>query len=482
MNDLPEIKEKPLQEQDIFITEDEQICEENNLSEKVLANSTIGSILDEIDTISDKDKPERHTNSRAFPVNVFPMKIQKLINSSKETLHYDPGYYAASIMFATSVAIGNSHRIRIKGEWVDAPILYFVLVGDSGVGKTHPMKAAIEPLKLLETAEYERYKDRKKKEEEENKNFPGNSKSPGSPSTVFRQHIMNDHTLEALTEAHSVNLRGLGLYMPEITAWIDNLNRYRGKGADEQTWLSIHSGEMIKVNRKGKDPLFINDPCISVLGGIQTNILKTLSADNRGVNGFINRLLFVFPEDTTFQPFNESEIPGRMITDYKQMIYQLMGYPLEFYNSSDDQPTTTINPIILDFTPESKKLFVDWFNHNQELKNKANDTSIQGIYAKLDTCVGRIALILQMMHHACDKDQRDFIGTKAMEGAIKVIEYFRIMALNAFNIISSTPVNESPFRFVAKELRRKFPDISNREIASRLGISHTSVNDFLKRV
>ena len=79
--------------------------------------------------------------------------------------------------------------------------------------------------------------------------------------------------------------------------WFKNFNRYN-KGSEEQFWLSVWSGKAIRINRKTTEPTYITKPFISVIGTIQPGVLNDL-ADNRTENGFLDRLLFVAPENLT---------------------------------------------------------------------------------------------------------------------------------------------------------------------------------------
>ncbi len=92
-------------------------------------------------------------------------------------------------------------------------------------------------------------------------------------------------------------------------AWFKNFNRYN-KGSEEQFWLSVWSGKAIRINRKTTEPTFIAKPFISVIGTIQPAVLNEL-ADKRTENGFLDRLLFVAPENLKKEYWSETELnPG----------------------------------------------------------------------------------------------------------------------------------------------------------------------------
>ena len=88
---------------------------------------------------------------------------------------------------------------------------------------------------------------------------------------------------------------GVLLERDEFGAWVNSFDAYRGgRGGDRQDWLSLWAGKGLKVDRKGADPLFIPHPAISVVGGIQPDMLGLLRND-AGQDGFIDRILFSLP-------------------------------------------------------------------------------------------------------------------------------------------------------------------------------------------
>ena len=90
------------------------------------------------------------------------------------------------------------------------------------------------------------------------------------------------------------------VYRDELTGLVASLNQYKGgKGGDKQFWLTPWSSQDYTVNRKGKEPLRIERPFLSVIGNIPPDMLGDL-ADRRGrEDGFIDRILFAYPDPVT---------------------------------------------------------------------------------------------------------------------------------------------------------------------------------------
>ena len=80
-----------------------------------------------------------------FPIEVFPIRIQRIINSLHDCQGYPVDYVAAAILAAIAVGIGNSHLVQVKRNWLESPILYMALIGRPGANKSHPLSFAFQP-------------------------------------------------------------------------------------------------------------------------------------------------------------------------------------------------------------------------------------------------------------------------------------------------------------------------------------------------
>lgn len=91
------------------------------------------SIIDEAIDLSTR------LSGTAFPVSIFPNKIQRIIREVHECHNYPTDYIASAILTAIAVGIGNTHLAQIKQGWVESPILYMALIGRPGANKSHPL-------------------------------------------------------------------------------------------------------------------------------------------------------------------------------------------------------------------------------------------------------------------------------------------------------------------------------------------------------
>ena len=89
-------------------------------------------------------------------------------------------------------------------------------------------------------------------------------------------------------------------------------------------WLSQWSGKPINIDRKTGEPVFIPLPFISVAGTIQKGILNELAKDSRTQNGFIDRILFVIPENIQKEYWSETDLPPVVSENWKSIISSLL--------------------------------------------------------------------------------------------------------------------------------------------------------------
>jgi len=328
-----------------------------------------------------------------FPVSAFPKPVQEFILAANEYLIFPVDFLGASMLFAASVAIGNTHKVNVMNNWNEGTILYIALVGRPGSNKTHPLKSAINPILTADKKEYLQYKQFRKDYEKSIRDVNPEHEPPQKP--IFKKKIVSDFTPEALAELHSFNLRGLGVYSDELYQWIKNFNRY-SSGSATEFWLSVFSGTQIIIDRKGQEPILISEPSISVCGGIQPSILNELQKDNKGQNGFIDRLLFAFPDNLQKEIWSETEIPQAYIEKWELIINNLLNLNLNFENGE-------LKPTILDFSIFAKDILRAWQQKNTELINDTVSASLAGIYNKLEIYVIRFALIIELLTKATEK-------------------------------------------------------------------------------
>ena len=409
-----------------------------------------------------------------FPLGALPMKIQRIVREANDCYGYPVDYLAGAMLVAVGLGIGNTHFARLKGKWDESAILFMALVGSPGACKSHPLNFAIRPFTELDGAatrayikaceEYERQRELPMKERSE----------PHPVAPVCKRFLISDATPEAMLLIHSQNLRGIAMWNDELAGWFKNFNRYN-KGSDEEYWLKLFNANPSFSDRKVvKNSVYISRPFISVVGTIQNGILNELAQGSRSSNGFIDRLLFVMPNNQDKQPWSDKEPTFDIETAWANIIGRLVELPCE----TDSDGNIIAN--ILPFAPDAKARLYEWQRQNTEECNREECDALKGVYNKFDFHAIRFCLILQMARWACGEADRTGIDLLSVENAISLVDYFKSTARKVHGIISEMSLTEQQRAIIAA-----LPDCFTTEegiaVAKENGMPGRTFQDFLKR-
>lgn len=438
----------------------------------------------------DLNKPETFTNhiqdlqkevevkQSPFPVEVFPEPIQKIIRATNESLKFPIDFIGASILYAVSVSIGNTHRVEIMKGWQENAVLYVSIVGRAGTNKSHPISFALKPIEQRDNSKFQRYQKERAEYEaivklsKKEREAQGITDDPPKPQ--WEQLLVTDFTPEALTDVHKFNKRGIGVYADELASWFKNFNRYN-KGSEEQFWLSVWSGKPIRINRKTSEPTYLPLPFISVAGTIQPGVLNEL-ADNRTENGFLDRLLFVVPDNLKKEYWSENEINPITLENWENIISNLLN--LSAFQDENHNP----QPEILKFTPEAKQVLFEWQKEQTDQSNRLENETISGIIAKMEMYAVRLALILQMARYACNEGHKQAVEVEAVQGALKLVDYFKKTAIRVNSIVSNaSPLDKLPTdkQTLYTALPETFTTSEGVQLAENMEIAERTFKRFL---
>ena len=371
-------------------------------------------------------------------------QLLRLITNLSDTYQTSRDYVTASMFAATSAAVGG----RVKcydGKYTNVGCLWLVLIGRSGVNKSEPLKQLLNPLLLADAAEYKTYKAALK---EWAKNGANEAEKP-----TFKQCIIGDSTPESRYQLMERN--DLLLYSDEIRTFFDNCNRYAKSGEVSQL-LSIWDGRQFSINRKGDDPLLIESPFMSIVGTCQPSIITDILSSNQYTqSGFIQRMLFVFPNTTEISKYKEMQPDTALLGYWNELLMRLR----------EVQPTT----IFLDSA--AKKTYISYFDELQELKKDADDYTAS-VLSKLQIYVERWAILI----HVLNENPSNCISHAEMEGAIKAMMYFQTTAERVKGLLNQTEYSKAE---LIKMLGKEAPSLNQSKLAAALGVSQPYINKIL---
>lgn len=422
-----------------------------------------------------------NTTSNLFPVDAYPKKIQNIIYKTNEFLNFPIDYISSSILFAASVAIGNTYSLQ-NATYSSKAVLYLALVGDRGISKTHPLTFALKPLIDADAAGYRAYQEQKKqydyiqslpKKGKKDEEYEEASSTP----PFWKQYLIDNSTQEATLQALKNNRRGIGVDADELEGWFGNFNRYTS-GNDESSWLSSWSNEPFRVNRVSKEPVFIPEPFISVAGTIQEEVLQNM-AKGRLSNGFFDRFLFSVPKGLKKPSWNRKALPPNIPIEWRDVLNRILAVPLQYDKNVNPKPRE------LHFSDKAFELYYEFQNELRILPHQIRGKALKGMCAKLEMYGCRLALILQLLYWACGEDNNVEVGEKATAGAIKMTRHFLKNSIEANRLaIEGDPIGnltENQLKLF-DALPNSFPTAKGVEITEDLKIDKRTFYRLMKNL
>lgn len=401
---------------------------------------TPADIITEINGKTRKPRPGEQPTVGPFPVAVFPQLLQRVIEQTARHLQYRTDWIGTAILYAASVATGNSIGTKYN-NWPQKATLYLAIVGMPGSNKSGPLEYAVKPLRQLNADCYKRFKEEKAEYDRWENMTRTERKNEGLPAMmyppVFHTLLVSDVTPEGLAQTHLNNPIGLGLLMDELAAWFQNFNRYQ-KGSEQEFWLSNWSFSPVSIIRKTSAPVLIDQPFISIAGTIQPGVLGELAKDRRNQNGFIDRILFAYPDDQKTPYDAETSLNSAITDDYRNCIKKLLGLREKVTNDENGNPQTTWLP----FAPNAFTAMREWKNASTDQRNQSENPTLKGLYAKLEAYCIRFALLIELMDWACSGSELTQIRLTSVERAIELTAYFKANAEKVYYVLNEQSAAE----------------------------------------
>lgn len=370
--------------------------------------------------------------------------------------------YAVTICLAMAGISGGKKIKLVSNPFVNYPNDYFCLVGGPSWNKTAPLKEISQPLREWDKTNFQEYKRNKRKWEKESKDEV-NSEPP-----IYHQKIIGDSSSESRNAILAQGDSAI-IIADELRTLIDSLGRYSkggdGLGAEMSLLLSIWSNANLAINRKSEETKLVDEPVMSILGGIQPGILrKTLGKDSFLESGFTHRFLFVFPEKAVFIPRENRLFLTEEIRDsWRNTLNRIL----------------QMEPMKMQLSLEANKLYIAYADGN-DIQADEEDEYIASVRKKMNIHVLRLALMANLLS---EHWQEPLINESCMEYAIRVANhYFQTHIERVYPLLlgkESTVPKKPTKEQVITEIGQTF-DIKNKSIlAEALGYDRAKLTNIL---
>ena len=385
----------------------------------------MGKTIADLNDVIWTDLPE--DKNFEFPIEVFPVQIQSIITDYNRYIHYPIEFTSASILAITSVTIGNT--TVLKHLWNTTAVLAFIMVQDRGFKKSHPMRDIFQPLFDKEerwTNEYNIQLEKYRHEIEEYKTAKRLKQEHGEEpkAPISKRITVQRFTPEALVKIHYNNPRGLIVWSDEAKEWFGTFNQYN-KGAEEQMWIVFLNGGRFLGDTIKNGNYHLPKTFVSILGGIQPDEFKSFIKENT-MNGLVDRICYFYPKYLKKQEWPTEEMPQHSIDQWVNIYDSL--YNMFPFNGLENIQT-------IKYQKEAFEEVRKWQKNLLLLQNKG-DKIFEGVAAKAETNIHRLAMILQALHSVCNgKTRISNITVEVAKKAITLQNYFIQEALKVFDLV-----------------------------------------------
>lgn len=387
-----------------------------------------------------------------FPVAALPEPIAEMVCAVSEATQTDPAMAATSALSALSACSGGRAEIEIRHGWREPLCLYTVTVAAPGERKSAVQLALTRPILDVEAhladkgqaarleaetrkqiaikaAEQQRATAAKAQASDRDKRMADAIGAAMIAASIevppITRLVADDITPEAAASLLVEQGGRLAIISAEGGIFDIVAGRYSGSIPNMDLWLKGHSGDPLKVDRKGRPPEYVRRPALTLALMIQPAVLSAIAAnrDFRG-RGFLARILYACPE---------SKVGRRMIAAPPVDSTIEKRYEAVVAELASGMAACDGDPAVLTLTQTAQQAMQTIEAAVEPtLAGNGELASLADWGAKYVGAVARIAGILHLAEHGSVKGPREPISAQTILAASRIGGYFKASAINAF--------------------------------------------------
>jgi hypothetical protein len=345
-----------------------------------------------------------------FPIEVFPPLVQQHLEAGARNVGCPVDLLALPFLGYVAAVIGRWRAIAIKRRWVQRPTLWPGVVAASGVGKSPADAYVRAPLDVLQAEADERFQEQFITFQREHARWKNGGAKEGAdePSPPSYEHwYTTDPTMESLAPMLKDN-PGVAAAFDELVGWIRGCNSYKKGGNDRQKYLEIWNGRSLKIDRKTQGVLYVRDPVLCVIGGIQPERLPELTREASVHDGLLARFLWTYPDA---QP---------SAWDWAETDVDHLDEMVDLYRTLR-RPVSSLGPFTFHPHPDTRDRWASWYNANQSVRG--DDPIMRAFASKFPAQLATIWLLLESLWQPTNPSLTASLSR--LEGAICIVEYAR---------------------------------------------------------
>ena len=248
--------------------------------------------------------------------------------------------------------------------------------------------------------------------------------------------LVDDATPEALAGLLASYGR-IALLSPEGDVFDQMAGRYnQAAGPNLGVYLKGHAGDLLKVDRRGRPPEYVERPCLTIGLAVQPEVLRGLAGrPGFGGRGLLARFLYSLPQSLVGRRHpGAPPVPQAMADRYA---VELQALAASLSRTPGEDPT------VLTLDPTAGDLLLG-FERDLEPRlaaDRGDLAHLAGWAAKLAGASCRLAGLLHLAGHLRDGWAQP-IGADTFATAIRLADYLIEHALAVFDLMGTDPLIE----------------------------------------
>lgn len=238
---------------------------------------------------------------------MLPRVLDDYAAECGELIGVEPAMVAIPALVTCAAALHDDVRIQPKRHetgWTESARLWCAIVGTPSVKKSPAIRRATKRLRKIDADlaeenarlaadradQLEQYKEAKKQAKKDGTPI---GQAPERPA--MSRMIVEDITVEALSEVLKDNSRGVLCIQDELSGWFGSMDAYSGGKAgnkDRAAWLQAYNGGFRQVDRVLRGAVHIPNFSVSMIGGIQPDAIRRIAKDMTD-DGLMQRFMVV---------------------------------------------------------------------------------------------------------------------------------------------------------------------------------------------
>jgi hypothetical protein len=420
-----------------------------------------------------------------FPVECLPEPMAAMVTGLAEATQTDPAMAGTTGLSVYSACCGGHAVIEVRPEWREPLNEYFATIADPAERKSAVQSAMTRPLltaeqRLVTDGAIERMQAQVHRTVAEQAAEASRRKAARSAGTaeadadmeaalaaaqiaegievpVVPRLIADDITPEAAASLLAEQGGRLAIISAEGGIFDIIGGRYNANVPNMDLWLKGHSGDPLRVDRKGRAPEHIPAPALTLGLMFQPAVLNTIAANPqfRG-RGLLARFLYSRPPSKVGRRDPEpAPMDREAVTAYEAHVGELVAGLAEW--SSD--------PAVLVLTDDARREVVNLLAEVEPmLVGDGALSTLRDWGGKYVGAVTRLAGMLHLGHHGAEQGPRTPVERETILDAKKFGEYFQACAINAFAEMRADPGIDDAVYLLERVVSLGTTEMSERDL------------------